>query len=84
MKANEIFEYLKNHGEEIREPTCDGLIAGDPDKEVSKLAICFKLTAELIAKAAAEHFDMIVTHEPTFSQGDRKRNHRSATQRKRL
>lgn len=83
MKANEIFEYIKNHAAEIREPTCDGLIAGDPEKEVKKLAVCFKLTAELVAKAAAEHFDMIVTHEPTFSQGDRKRNLNTIDQKKR-
>ena len=82
MKANEIFEYLKNHGAEIREHTCDRLIAGDPNKEVNKLAVCFKLTAELIAKAAAEHFDMIVTHEPTFSQGDRNQNLNSIDQKK--
>ena len=70
MKAKEIFQYLLENSLGIREQTCDGLIAGDPEKEVKKIGTCFKLTAELIEKAHKENLDMIITHEPTFSQGD--------------
>lgn len=83
MKAKDIFQHLMDHSVEVWETTCDGLIAGDPEKEVKKVAACFKLTAELIEKAAAEHFDMIITHEPTFSQGDRKRDLNAIDQKKR-
>ena len=43
MKAKEIFQYLLENSLGIREQTCDGLIAGDPEKEVEKIATCFKL-----------------------------------------
>ena len=70
MKAKEIYQYLLDGSIEQLETTCDGLIAGDSDKEVSKVATCFKLTAELIDKAWTEGVDMIITHEPTFARGD--------------
>lgn len=70
MKAKEIFSYLLERSVNVLEPTCDRLIAGDPEKEVKKIGTCFKLTAELIEKAGKEHIDMIVTHEPTFAKGD--------------
>ena len=70
MKAKEIFQYLLDNSLEVWEHTCDGLIAGDPNKNVNKVGTCFKLTAELIEKACKENIDMIITHEPTFSCGD--------------
>ncbi len=70
MKAKEIFQHLLDHSLGIYEQTCDGWIAGDPEKEVKKIGTCFKLTAELIAKAKAENIDMIITHELTFARGD--------------
>ena len=70
MKAKEIYEYLLNNAAERWEKTCDGLIAGDENKEVGKIGTCFKLTARLIDEAAKQGIDMIITHEPTFSQGD--------------
>ena len=74
MKAKEIFSYLLERSISVFENTCDGLIAGDPEKEVKKIGTCFKLTAELIAKACKEHVDMIITHEPTFATGDNREN----------
>lgn len=70
MKAKDIYTYLLDNSLEKCQHTCDGLIAGDPEKEVQKLGTCFKLTAELIKKASDEHFDMIITHEPTFAKCD--------------
>ena len=72
MKAKEIFQYLLENSLEIWEQTCDGLIAGDPEKEVKKIATCFKLTAELIEKAQKENVDMVITHEPTFARDDKR------------
>ena len=66
MKAKEIFSYLLDRSPTVWEQTCDGLVAGDPEKEVKKLGTCFKLTAELIERAWKEQIDMIISHEPTF------------------
>lgn len=74
MTAKEIFNILLSEAGCIRESTCDGLVSGDEDKVVKKAATCFKLTAELIERAADANVDLIITHEPTFSQGDLREN----------
>ncbi len=71
MTAKELYESLLEGAISILDPTCDGLIVGDEDAEVKKVGTCFKLTAELIDKAVAEGVNVIITHEPTFSRGDR-------------
>jgi putative NIF3 family GTP cyclohydrolase 1 type 2 len=70
MKAKAIFQILMDEAVQRRDPTCDGLIAGDENKTVRKAGVCFKLTAALIEQAAKEQIDMIIAHEPTFSTGD--------------
>lgn len=70
MKAKEIHEYLLSGALGRWENTCDLLIAGDENKEVHKIGTCFKLTAKVIDEAAKQGIDMMITHEPTFSQGD--------------
>ena len=70
MKAKDIYTYLLDNSLEKWQHTCDGLIAGNPEKEVQKIGTCFKLTAEVIDRAARGNFDMIITHEPVFSSGD--------------
>lgn len=70
MKARELFEMLINSSPERWDTTCDGLIAGDGDRETKKVGVCFKLTAELIARAAEKGIDTIITHEPTFGKTD--------------
>lgn len=72
MKAKEIFEKLLDQSLGLWNNTCDGLIAGDENKEVHKVGTCFKLTAELIDLAVKSDIDMIITHEPTFSCEDRR------------
>ena len=70
MKSREIFELLINSAPERWETTCDGLIAGDGESEATRIGVCFKLTAELISKAAEKGIDTIITHEPTFGKTD--------------
>ena len=70
MKAKEIFQNLIGESLEILENTCDCLIAGDENKEIKKIGVCFKLTCELIHSAKEQRIDMIITHEPTFARGD--------------
>lgn len=71
MTAGEIYKSLLVGALSEWENTCDGLIAGDENKEVTRIGVCFKLTAELIDKAKNQGIDMIITHEPTFAQGDK-------------
>jgi hypothetical protein len=52
MKARELFEMLINSSPERWDTTCDRLIAGDGEREAKRVGVCFKLTAELISKAA--------------------------------
>ena len=71
MTANEIYADLIRSSLQIRDTdTCDGLIIGDPNKEVRRIGTCFKLTMPLIREALDQHLDMIITHEPTFSRED--------------
>ena len=70
MTAKEVFRTLLEGARYRMEPTCDVRIAGDENKVVRRAGTCFKLTAELIDRAAASGIDLIVTHEPTFSQSD--------------
>lgn len=71
MKAREIYNDLIRSSLKIwAEGTCDGLIIGDPNKEVHRIGTCFKLTMALVQEALAQNLDMIITHEPTFSKED--------------
>ncbi len=70
MTAKEVFQTLMGEARYRWDTTCDGLIAGDENKVVHKAGTCFKLTAELIDRAAKSNVDLIITHEPTFSQSD--------------
>ena len=74
MTAQVIFEQLLSGAKEILSPTCDRRIVGDPNKEVKKIGVCFKLTAALIRQAMEQGIDLIITHEPTFSQSDKREN----------
>ena len=50
MKACEIYNDLIRSSLKIwAEGTCDGLIIGDPNKEVRRIATCFKLTMPLVS-----------------------------------
>lgn len=71
MKAYEIYNELIRSSLKIWETdTSDGLIVGDPNKEVHRIGTCFKLTMALVREAMDRKLDMIITHEPTFSRED--------------
>jgi putative NIF3 family GTP cyclohydrolase 1 type 2 len=46
--------------------TTDRLIAGDPDKRVSRVAVTFSSSYEVIQLAVECKADLLITHEPTF------------------
>lgn len=70
MTARGIFDYLLSGANKIWDTTCDKLICGDENKEVAKVATCFKLTAKVLDEAILAGVDMIITHEPTFAVSD--------------
>lgn len=49
--------------------TCDQLMAGDWDSEVTGIACTFMATVEVIREAAARGANLIITHEPTYFTG---------------
>jgi len=51
------------------ESTCDLLIAGNWDAEVSKIATTFMATVDVIRRAAEAGANLIITHEPTWFTG---------------
>ena len=65
MKAKEIIALMESKAE-VSGDTCDKLICGDENKEVKKLGVTMFATAELIKKAIAEGYDMLIVHEPVF------------------
>lgn len=71
MKAREVMEALCNAALEAggRRPgadTCDTLKAGDPDKEVRKVAVTMFAPPDVIREAAAWGADMLIVHEPLY------------------
>jgi hypothetical protein len=48
------------------EKTCDHLMAGSFDTEVTHIAVTFMATVEVIRKAAEIGANLIITHEPTW------------------
>ena len=51
------------------EKTCDLLMAGDWDCEVTGIVTTFMATAEVIRDAIAKGANLIITHEPTYYTG---------------
>ena len=46
--------------------TVDTCKAGDPEREIHKVGVCFIATPEVIRRAAAWGADLLITHEPTY------------------
>ena len=51
------------------EKTCDQLIAGDWDHEVTGIVTTFMATVDVIRETIARGANLIITHEPTFFTG---------------
>lgn len=66
MKAYELFEEIIKGGETPAWKTCDVLKAGDPNKELNKVAVTMFATVETVKKAKEWGADMLIVHEPTY------------------
>ncbi len=65
MKA---FELIKELNESARTPerTCDTVKAGDPEKEIRKVAVSMFATVDIVREVKAWGADMLIVHEPTY------------------
>ena len=66
MKAHELFEEIIKGGEIYSWKTCDVLKAGDPNKELKKVAVTMFATVDTVKKAKEWGADMLIVHEPTY------------------
>lgn len=71
MKVQEVIDAIIADcytGEKL-EKTCDILVSGRPDMEVTGVVTTFMATVDVINQAIAIGANMIITHEPTYYTG---------------
>lgn len=66
MKAVELVNMICERDCLTAEGTVDTFKIGDPERELSRVALCFIATPEVIKEAAAWGAELLITHEPTF------------------
>jgi putative NIF3 family GTP cyclohydrolase 1 type 2 len=70
MKVREAVEIiLALNGEKRFEKTCDQLIEGNWDHQVTGVVTTFMATVDVIHRAIAMGCNLIITHEPTYFTG---------------
>lgn len=70
MNVREVTEIiLAKNGNVKIENTCDQLIEGSWDNQVSGVATTFMATVEVIRRAIEKRCNLIITHEPTYFTG---------------
>jgi putative NIF3 family GTP cyclohydrolase 1 type 2 len=67
LTARQVIERIqKNVGVPWRADTVDTFKAGDPDTQVTGIAVTMMATLDVLERAAAAGKNLIITHEPTF------------------
>lgn len=67
MKVKDITDKIINNFGGIKfEKTCDQLMSGSYDTEVTKVATTFMATVDVIKQAIEYGANLIITHEPTY------------------
>lgn len=70
MNVREVVELVLNlNGGRKFDKTCDQLIEGDWNSEVTGTAVTFMATVDVIRKAIEMGCNLIITHEPTYFTG---------------
>jgi putative NIF3 family GTP cyclohydrolase 1 type 2 len=70
MKVKEVIAVvLDQNGGRKFEKTCDQLIEGNAEDEVTGVAATFMATVDVIKRAAKMGCNLIITHEPTYFTG---------------
>jgi putative NIF3 family GTP cyclohydrolase 1 type 2 len=67
LTAREVIHLIQQHsGVSWDGPTVDTFKAGDPDTPVTGIASTMMATFDVLKRAAAQHANLVITHEPTF------------------
>ena len=67
MKASEIMNDIIGEDYISANPdTVDTIKAGDPNREVKRIATCLTATPDVLRAAREWGADLLITHEPTF------------------
>ena len=75
IKSQSVLSHIK---------TCDTVKAGDPQRDVTHVGVCFMGTAEVIEKAKALGVEFLIVHEPIYyDHWDRNRENQPLVQKKR-
>lgn len=69
MKARELFAWLEAWSPADREPRSDGLVFGDPEREVETVAVSMLATPHVLLAARECGASMLLVHEPTIHTG---------------
>src|SRR3984893_560580 len=65
--AREVIGRIQKHvGVTWRAETVDTFKAGNPDSPVTGIAVTMMATMDVLERAAANHENFVITHEPTF------------------
>lgn len=67
MTAKEIIDIIESRTP-LEGKTCDTFKAGNPDKQVGKVAVSMFASVDTVKKAKEWGADMLVVHEPTYYQ----------------
>lgn len=74
LTARQVVAQIQQHLGVAEPPgTVDTFKAGNPDKPITGIAVTMMATFDVLERAAAEHKNFVITHEPTFY------NHRDLT-----
>ena len=66
MNALELINALCGRDTLTAKDTCDTFKAGNPYVELSRVALCFIATPELLREASEWGAELVITHEPTY------------------
>jgi len=63
MKAREMAAHFFSKAPWInRERTVDGILVGDPEKDIQKVLVTWMPSFDAIKKAVADEYDMLLVH----------------------
>ena len=75
MKVQELIDrIIAKCGVEPLDRTCDQVIEGDPQTEITGIVTTFMATVDVIREAYRVGANLIITHEPTYFTGDDERD----------
>lgn len=72
MKAIELYEHFKSRGDWVNwDNTCDGILWGDEETEVTGIAVCWTSNFHQLKTAKEKGCNLYVCHEPLYHYSER-------------